>query len=74
MQNIPLLHRLYYMAGHTVVNENYGQVMEEQRRAMLGHLAGVHELPANVFYQKCSHGIKTDWLDSGKISSLFSYN
>lgn len=55
------------MANHTAVDSNYSAPMEEIRAAILPHITGVCNFPANLFYKACSHGpIVSERLDPGE--------
>ena len=55
------------MAGHTEPDDKYAQVMEEKRKAILWHLNGICEFPANVYYKKCGHQEKKEWFLESKL-------
>jgi len=43
------------MAKTTSVDEHYGQVLDEKRRAILNHVIGKHHHPENNLYIQCTH-------------------
>lgn len=57
------------MAGHTEPNDSYADVMDEKRKAAIGHLVGVCEFPSHKYYMRCGHGDKKTRMDPGKKES-----
>lgn len=50
-----LLNSIYTMAKSTAVGDDYGEIMDEKRKAMLNHLTGLHRHKSNKVYKRCCH-------------------
>lgn len=48
------------MASGTPPGDEYANVMDEKRRAMLNHIKGQHVHPNNSVYKACSHEAVTN--------------
>lgn len=57
-ERVPAIkNRLYRIAASTPSDDHYEERVLEKVNAMERHLVGVHDHPANRWYQKCEHQV-----------------
>lgn len=61
-------YRLYKIARTTQRGADYGDIVDEKRKAILNHVVGIHRHEEHIHYKSCTHGpTKTRRLDPGNV-------